>query len=424
MGHSADPDSNRRIEQFINEPTQDLYDWEWLFEGDHQFPLRSHRGILGRLVVLFKKFLRPLVKSPQNDLWDRQRLFNLVVIRHLHDRGPAIDALWRDLKQVRSDLLRDVRTHARRLDHIEGYNRDSFDDVMRYSDGLFALMDQKVDRYRREGEVLWGKLGSVLTQAEQQAGVAGDASESAALPRALPPALPAAWNERNYVELEDRFRGTETDIAGRAEPYIDVLKNGPSGVVLDLGCGRGETLQVLTENGIACRGVDLSRAMVEHTQEKGLDAEEKDLFSALEEAEEGSLAGIISLHVIEHLPGEALDRLVRLAWSRLMPGGRLILETPNPESVVVAARNFWLDPTHLRPVHPRTLQLVFEQAGFKDVEKISLRPFSEEDRLPEIDVTDLDDKLLVVVDQINQLRDRLDGLLYGDQDYAVVGTRP
>jgi len=408
MAQSAESDPKRRIAEFINEPTQDLYDWEWLFEGDHQFPLRSHRGLLGRLVVLFKRALRPFVKAPQNDLWDRQRLFNLVVIRHLHDRGPTIDALWRDLKQVRSDLLRDVRTHARRLDHIEGYNRDSFDDVMRYSDGLFSLLDQKVDRYRREGEVLWGKLGSVLAQAEP-----GDGE-----------AFREAWDERNYVELEDRFRGTERDIAGRAEPYIEILKRAPAGVVLDLGCGRGETLQVFTDNGIECRGVDLSRAMVEHCREKGLQADEKDLFTALEECEEGSLSGIISLHVIEHLPGPALDRLIRLAWSRLASGGRLVLETPNPESVVVAARNFWLDPTHLRPIHPRTLALTFEQAGFKEIEKLGLRAFADEDRLPEIDVANLDAETLKVVDQINRLRDQLDSLLYGYQDYAIVGVRP
>ena len=323
MAGPAGSDPRQRIEQLINEPTKDLYDWEWVFEGDHPFPVRSHRGPLGKLVVLVKRLLRPLVKAPQADLWDRQRLFNLVVIRQLHDRGPAIDALWKDLKQVRSDLLRDVRTHARRLDHLERYNGESFEDVMRYADGLFALLDQKVDRYRREGEVLWGKLGSVLAETESAGqGVEGEPLDVAALRE--------SWDERNYVELEDRFRGTEDDIAGRAEPYVEILKAAPKGPIVDLGCGRGEALEVLGAAGLEVRGVDLSAAMVRHCRDKGLEAEEGDLFGALDAAAEGSLSGILSLHVIEHLPGSELDRLLRLAWSRLQSGGVLALENPQP----------------------------------------------------------------------------------------------
>ena len=193
--------------------------------------------------------------------------------------------------------------------------------------------------------------------------------------------------------------------------------------VLDLGCGRGEALAVLADAGIAARGVDANARMVERCREQGLEAEQGDLFAVLAGAGEASLAGVVSFHVIEHLPPPAVDRLVRLAWRALAPGGVLVLETPNPLSVVVAARSFWLDPTHVRPVHPDTLRLLFELAGFDSVEHLELRPYPPADRLPEIDLAAVPEAQRELADRVNRLRDRLDALLFGYQDYALVGMK-
>jgi len=140
--------------------------------------------------------------------------------------------------------------------------------------------------------------------------------------------------------------------------------------------------------------------------------------------EEGSLGGIVSFHVIEHLPIGSLDRLVRLAWRALRPGGVLILETPSPLSVVVAARNFWLDPTHVRPVHPESLKLLYELAGFTRIERLDLRPFPAAERLPEIDLAMLPESARLLADQVNRLRDQLDDILFGEQDFGMVGVKP
>ncbi|MFW6175764.1 MAG: methyltransferase domain-containing protein, partial [Acidobacteriota bacterium] len=159
-------------------------------------------------------------------------------------------------------------------------------------------------------------------------------------------------------------------------------------------------------------------------RERGLRAEEGDLFEALAAEPEGSLGAVVSFHVVEHLPASSLDRLVRLAWRVLAPGGVLLLETPNPLSVAVAARSFWLDPTHQRPVHPDTLELLLRGAGFEPVERVELHPFPEGARLPEIDVTALPEDQRTLADRVNRLRDVLDDLLFGCQDYAVVGRKP
>jgi SAM-dependent methyltransferase len=380
------------LDDFLVEPTRDLDDWRWLWSGDHAFPIRSHRGFLGRLLVGVKRLLRPLVKTPQNDLWERQRTFNLILIEHLAR-----------LEAARAD-------HLRRIEYQEALDSEGIHEVMRHNDALFARADQKLDRYRREARDLLGSLGAAL------------AAVRSAPAEAPVEAIARAQREHGYLELERRYRGTEEEIRERIAAYLPYLRD-LTGPVLDLGCGRGEALALLRDHGIAGRGVDASERMVQLCRERGLEAGAGDLFAALAGVPEGSLGGVVSFHVIEHLPGPSLDRLVRLAYRALGPGGVLILETPNPLSVVVAARNFWLDPTHVRPVHPESLKLMYELAGFDPVERLDLRPFPAGQRLPEIDLATLPADQRPLADQVNRLRDRLDEVLFGFQDYGMVGRK-
>ncbi|HEX7185148.1 MAG TPA: class I SAM-dependent methyltransferase [Thermoanaerobaculia bacterium] len=390
----ADTAPQRRtpsIDDFLVEPTRDLNDWQWLWKGDQRFPVRSHRGFLGRLLVLFKRLFRPVVQVPQNDLWERQRTFNLILLEHL----------IRD-EEHRGD-------HRRRLEYLEALNSEGIHEIMRHNDALFARADQKLDRYRREVRDLLGSLGAALA-AVQSAPETGTGT------------LARAVEEHGYFELERRYRGTEEEILDRISVYLPWLKTIP-GPVLDLGCGRGESLALLRDQGIAARGVDSSARMVALCRERGLEATEGDLFGTLAAVEEGSLGAVVSFHVIEHLLPGSLDRLVRLAYRALKPGGVLILETPNPLSMVVAARNFWLDPTHVRPVHPESLKLMYELAGFDPVERLDLRPYPETERLPEIDLAKLPEEQKQLADKVNRLRDRIDELLFGYQDFGMVGRR-
>jgi SAM-dependent methyltransferase len=356
--------------------------------------VRSHRGVLGRLVVAFKKLLRPLVQVPQNDLWERQRVFNLILLEHL-------------------ERLRELKLEDR-LAYLEGFQAQGVQDLMAHNDALFARVDQKLDRHRREVRDLQASLGEALA-------LVGDGSEqeSDEAPAAV---LERAREEHGYLELERRHRGTEEEIRERIARYLPYLEGAP-GPVLDLGCGRGEALALLAGAGLEARGVDASARMVARCRERGLDAREGDLFEALAAEEAGSLGGVVSFHVIEHLPAAGLDRLVRLAHRALAPGGVLVLETPNPLSLVAGARNFWLDPTHRRPVHPEALSLLYELAGFGSVETIELRPFPDAERPPEIDLATLPEELRPLAHQVNTLRDHLDRVLYGYQDFAVVGRK-
>jgi len=393
------------LSDFLGEPTRDLAAWRWLWQEDRAFPIRSHRGVWGRLLVAAKRLLRPLVRTPQNDLWERQRVFNLILLEHL--------------QRFAEERL------GERVSHLEGFLSRGVGEVMAHNDALFARVDQKLDRQGRQVRDLLGGLGAALARLEAAEPQPEEGGGSAVA------ALARAWEEHAYLELERRYRGTEEEIAERLAlyvPYFEGLeaRRGADGErleILDLGCGRGEALKLLTERGFAARGVDASERMVSHCREQGLTAETGDLFAVLSARRESSLGGVVSFHVIEHLPPAQLDRLVRLAWRALAPGGVLILETPNPLSLVAGGRNFWLDPTHLRPVHPRALELLYRLAGFEPVEILELRPFPVAERLPEIDVETLPVGQRELADRVNRLRDRLDDLLFGCQDFAVVGRK-
>jgi O-antigen chain-terminating methyltransferase len=399
------PDPSRRtprIADFLGEPTRDLSDWHWLWAEDRSFPIRSHRGgVLGRVLVAAKRLLRGFAKAPQADLWDRQRVFNLVLVDHL--RAEA------------------ARRHEERIGHLESFVPRALDDLLHHNDALFARVDQRLDRHRREAGELLRALGGALAASEGTAGEPGVGSGPA------PPAetLSRLRDEQAYLAFERRFRGTEEEVRERIGRYLGALEGvGELGDVLDLGCGRGEGLAVLAAAGFPVRGVDASAQMVARCRERGLAAEAGDLFEALAGVAPGSLGAVVSFHVIEHLPPTSLDRLARLAWRALAPGGVLVLETPNPESLVVAARAFWLDPTHVRPVHPEALELLVRLAGFEPVERLELRPFGAAERLPEIELAGVPEEQRALADRVNRLRDVLDDLLFGYQDYALVARKP
>lgn len=156
------------IETFLREEAHDLEDWRWLWEGDHTFPLASHRpGLAGRLVLAVKRALRPLVRAPQADLWDRQRAFNKVLLAHLEGLYAGIagversfDDLGEDLQKVQAEILADLRAVQadlvdnqialrERIEPLEEFKRQGMKDLMLHTDALFARLDQKLDRTRR-----------------------------------------------------------------------------------------------------------------------------------------------------------------------------------------------------------------------------------------------------------------------------------
>jgi len=184
-----------------------------------------------------------------------------------------------------------------------------------------------------------------------------------------------------YRAFEERHRGSRELIKGRLAAYLpfveSLLEVFPVAATIDLGCGRGEWLELLAESGFKPVGVDLDKGMLEACLERGLQVEQGDALAYLSALPDESQVVVSAFHVVEHITFDHLRTLVAEALRVLKPGGLLIMETPNPENIVVATRNFYLDPTHQRPIPPMLLAFAAEYAGFARVKTLRLQESKE-----------------------------------------------
>ena len=217
-----------------------------------------------------------------------------------------------------------------------------------------------------------------------------------------------------YASFENRFRGPQEKVREQLENYASLFPAG--GKVLDLGCGRGEMVELLREKGIEARGIDLNEEMIALCQARGLPCEKGDLIEKLTLCENDSLDGIFSSQVIEHLQPAILELMIDLCFLKLKPSGVLVLETINPTSVFALVQVYFLDPSHQRPIHPQSLKFLLETAGFKKIEIRYSAPLTEE-RLREIPGTDEGTVIL------NQNLDRLNELLFAPVNYAAIAWK-
>lgn len=218
-----------------------------------------------------------------------------------------------------------------------------------------------------------------------------------------------------YEALEDTFRGSFHDIKDRLRVYLpDIEAVASSGQVIDVGTGRGEWLELLREAGVDAYGVDTNAAAVERCQRRDLKVVHGDAVDHLAGLPDGSVAALTGFHIAEHVEFDALVELVDQAARVLVPGGLLLLESPNPLNLSVGAAYFYIDPTHKRPLHPKLLEFLLSARGFDSVEVRYLHP-SLPLQLPQ-ETDDAMRGMRPLVDQLNQL-------LFGAQDFAVLGRR-
>ncbi len=211
-------------------------------------------------------------------------------------------------------------------------------------------------------------------------------------------------------QLQDHFRGTESDTKGKLAGWLDAISHEqpPAGQWLDIGCGRGEWLQLVAARGQDALGIDDSELSVARCRERGLIARRGEAIDYLREVPDGSLSVITAFQVVEHLGLATLEALIALASRKLKRGGLLVFETPDPANLLMATRYFWNDPTHVRPIPFELMQWIFGYFGLNVVKHLRLNPFPENEQLGYGELEPVA---------------RLNGLLYGPRDYGVIGRR-
>jgi len=335
-------------------------------------------------------------------------------------------ALLADLEQRQIQIVRDAEALQAEADRLRGAleglaeryeETDSklqvIEDAQRRNDntaelaGRTGALERAIANIRTELALQGQRTALITAEARRRLPGPLDSAQLAALS-----AETDHQHDALYAGFEDVFRGTREDIKDRLRVYLPYRKKtgmGPPPMpVVDLGSGRGEWLELLRNEGLEGKGVDLNRVFLEQCRNRGLNVIEADLLCFLESVPDASLGAVTGFHVLEHLPFASvigvLDHTVRV----LKPGGIAIFETPNPANLMVGANTFYFDPTHRNPLPSPVLAFFAEARGLCNVEVLPLNsPFQGQQ----------------FVDDGSELVSRLNAYLFGPQDYAVIGHK-
>ena len=408
-------------------------------------------GVAGRLKGLIWRTVAPY--------FQRQLTFNSVLVDHLNRTNEALKAAHhRDIENVaaqRAQLDALNGFHARLMlylqritEYVDTKDRhagggalvlnaaisDLADAQAKYRESLEARehrYEARVSALSGAHEELRGMVG-VAQHALTSLRRAVDQLERAGVEGVLPPQVAAPQAQAfepgldayKYVAFEDQFRGSQEDIRARQESYLPFFEHLAAGQapVLDLGCGRGEFIDLLTSRNIPARGVDLNLEMAESCRARGLDVAHGDAVGFLEGIPDESLGGIFAAQVVEHLEPSYLLRLLDLTFQKLRPDGVLVLETLNPACWTAFFESYIRDITHRWPLHPDTLEYLVTASGFTRVEIEFRSPVPPHDRLQTIATTGegMDPEM---VEAFNANVEKLNARLFTFLDYAVVARK-
>ena len=313
-------------------------------------------------------------------------------------------------KRWESMSVREQRISGR-MDALKAAHEDLRSTIGTLQQGLMTIK-REMERLTAVGPEVGSRLpdpGSRTTDPD---------ARRASSPDAFAPTLDAY----KYVGFEDRFRGSQGAIRERFESYVPLFEH--RSPVLDVGCGRGEFLDLLNARPIAARGIDLNHEMAEACRARGLDVTEADAVGYLSTLDDGSLGGIFSAQVVEHLEPAYLLQFLELSFHKLRPGGRLILETLNPACWVAFFDSYIRDITHVWPLHPETLKYLVVASGFSGATIEYRSPVRDEDKLQAVAAPATGAPALAdLAEAFNANVERLNARMFTYLDYAVVGDK-
>ncbi len=223
--------------------------------------------------------------------------------------------------------------------------------------------------------------------------------------------------EIDYFDFENEFRGTRSDIMRSQEAYVDYFKTNGGGKILDIGCGRGEFLELMFNYGISVFGVDCYKPFVKYCSDRGFEVCCDDALTYLETLEDCSLGGIFMSQVVEHLSNDYVRALISTAYKKMKPGCCFILETPNPDCVA-ALTEFNIDMSHIKPVHFNSLKYLFEKTGFESVER-----FHNPNAFYPLQAVKIEGEGISNIDEFNKGIEYINNMLFGCRDYTLIARK-
>lgn len=363
------------------------------------------------------------------------------VQRRLTDQSAELDRLAERIRALqagaedRDDRLARIE---RRLDEVEEAMRAIQGDVESERHRISPI-EQRLDRVENAHSRLQDRVlpavvergNALIDRLTEELEEVASLVERMMLAEPLPTPTPEPQEglSRTLAEVQPQllraFRGSEEEIRHRLDHHLAVLRE--TAPVLDLGCGRGELLLLLRDAGVAASGVESDPSLARAARRRGLEVLEGDVLEVLQAQPAGHLGAITAIHLLEHLEPARLLRVLCEARRALRPGGVFLAECPNPLSLRVGAALFWRDPTHVRPLLPDVLKLFLETSGY-EVESIELlHPFPE-DQLFKVAAGEVADEtspeLAAISARLAELSCRLDDLINGPRDFAVVARTP
>jgi SAM-dependent methyltransferase len=354
-------------DRFVDAPPSGAEGWRDVWQNDLRF--RPRKSALGFLLRLFQRLLERATRAER----DRQRDFNLALLDLVGDLRSDISRIRDDLKRDIETVQRDVRVADEALAEELRKIRELIPIAAKRNDSLIAALDQKI-------ETVAVRVRDVTN----------------------PVLASSSASDFLYRRLEDGLRGA-VDISD----YV-ALAQAP---VIDVGCGRGEFLVACREAGISARGFDTNERSVADLVARGIDAAVAGVPGCFANLGDATIGTVVAMHVVEHLPVDALFALFAESSRVLRSGGLLIIETPNAESLAVSASEFWRDPTHLAPRHPAALTLLGREYGFAIDEIRAIHPFPDANRF------------VATSEDVRPLVDALNARVFGGQDLRLILRR-
>lgn len=324
-------------DSYVDTPPAGADGWRNVWNDDRRYRARpsKHEWLLRILRRIFRRATEPDT--------ERQKNFNVVLLDLLNDVRAEVGLARRDLLAHADALQRDL-SGAIEKESVKLH--DLVVVAAKRNDALIAALDQKI-------ETLAVRVRDAVN--------------------------PTVTSDTLYRRLEDSLRGSESHVRDDVAHYVGLAAAHQP--VIDVGCGRGEFLAACRAASVAARGVDTNERSVADLVARGYDVQLAGVPECFASTPDASLGSVLAMHVVEHLPVDALFALFRESSRVLRLGGLLMIETPNAESLLIAATEFWRDPTHLAPRHPAALTVLAREHGFEVAEVRAVHELPEGTRL-------------------------------------------